>query len=313
MLSRHANDIYWMSRYVERADNLARILDATQHISSLPDAFTRDSNVWESALLSAACEVSFYEHYEKASRENVIEFLAFSEENPSSIKNCLEAARANARSVRTTLTIEVWDAINGAWLDMMGFDRKQLLSQELRRFLSWVKQSSLVIDGSAIRTMLRNDQYFFNQLGKFIERADNTARILDVKYHVLLPQDQQVGGTLDYYQWASILRAVSALTSYHWIYRDSLKPWLIADLLILRQEMPRSLARCYSTINELLDNIAKDYGEKGASQSEARATYARLANQTIDSIFQEGLHEFLIDFIAHNNNLGSKISAQYLR
>ena len=127
-----------------------------------------------------------------------------------------------------------------------------------------------------------------------------------------ITKDQPVGGGLDYYQWASILRAVSALTSYHWIYRDSLKPWLIADLLILRREMPRSLARCYANISELLTEIAQEYGEQGPSQSAARATYARLANQTMDNIFQRGLHEFLLDFIAENNRLGSRISEQYL-
>ena len=312
MLSRHANDLYWMARYVERADNLARILDATQHIASMPAAFSGNGNAWDSALASAACQDAFYRSYDRASRENVVAFLAFSAENPSSIRSCFEAARRNARSVRTALTIEVWDALNGAWLDIMSFDANQMLSQEFIRFLSWVKQSSLLIDGSAVRSMLRNDQFFFNQLGKYTERADNTARILDVKYHVLLPKDQPVGGGLDYYQWASILRAVSALTSYHWIYRDSLKPWLIADLLILRREMPRSLARCYANISELLTEIAQEYGEQGPSQSTARATYARLANQTMDNIFQRGLHEFLLDFIAENNRLGSRISEQYL-
>ena len=312
MLSRHANDLYWMARYVERADNLARILDATQHIASMPAAFSGNGNAWDSALASAACQDVFYRSYDRASRENVVAFLAFSAENPSSIRSCFEAARRNARSVRTALTIEVWDALNGAWLDIMSFDANQMLSQEFIRFLSWVKQSSLLIDGSAVRSMLRNDQFFFNQLGKYTERADNTARILDVKYHVLLPKDQPVGGGLDYYQWASILRAVSALTSYHWIYRDSLKPWFIADLLILRREMPRSLARCYANISELLTEIAQEYGEQGPSQSAARATYARLANQTMDNIFQRGLHEFLLDFIAENNRLGSRISEQYL-
>ena len=144
--------------------------------------------------------------------------------------------------------MEMWDAINGTWLELKRYGNGPTSREELSRFLRWVQESSLRFDGSAYRTMLRNDAYWFTRLGVFMERADNTARILDVKYHMLLPAHEHVGGPLDYFQWAAILRSVSALTSYHWVYRESLKPWLIADLLILKEEMPRSLASCYENI-----------------------------------------------------------------
>jgi uncharacterized alpha-E superfamily protein len=160
--------------------------------------------------------------------------------------------------------------------------------------------------------MLRNDAYWFTRLGIFLERADNTARILDVKYHLLLPEAEHVGGPLDYFQWAAILRSVSALTSYHWVYRESLKPWLVADLLILRDEMPRSLAFCYDEIVRNLDSIAHAYGRQGPAQRQARGIRSRLQNSRMDGIFQRGLHEFIGEFITENNRLGSVITEQFL-
>jgi uncharacterized alpha-E superfamily protein len=160
--------------------------------------------------------------------------------------------------------------------------------------------------------MLRNDAYWFSRLGILIERADATARILDVKYHVLLPEQARVGGPLDYFQWVSILRSVSARTSYHWVYRDSVKPWLVADLLILNRQMPRSLTSCYEYLCRYLDELAQYYRRQGNSQRLARAMLNTLANANMDEIFQNGLHEFISKFIAENNRLGGAIAEQYL-
>jgi uncharacterized alpha-E superfamily protein len=250
--------------------------------------------------------------HSEANEETVTDFLAFSPANPSSIRSCFEVARSNARSVRTALTMEMWDAINSAWLELRRFGNQPASREEFARFLRWVQESSLRFDGSAYRTMLRNDAYWFTRLGLFIERADNTARILDVKYHLLLPDQQEVGGPLDYFQWAAILRSVSALTSYHWVYRESLKPWLIADLLILNDQMPRSLASCYENLVRHLDQIARAYGRQGPAQRQARAIRTRLQNSRMDEIFRQGLHEFISEFIADNNRLGAAIRDQYL-
>ena len=160
--------------------------------------------------------------------------------------------------------------------------------------------------------MLRNDAYWFSRLGLYLERADNTARILDVKYHLLLPANERVGGPLDYFQWAAILRSVSALTAYHWVYRENVKPWLIADLLILRDEMPRSLASCYDNLVHNLDYVARAYGRQGPAQRRARAIRTRLENSRMEEIFQKGLHEFISEFISDNNQLGAAVSEQYL-
>src|SRR6201996_238548 len=312
MLSHTADNLYWLARYVERAEYIARVLDTTLRLTAFPLAYIGTTNEWESAVATAGCASAFFETYDEANEETVIEFLAFSTANPSSIRNCFESARLNARAVRTALTIEMWDAINAAWLELRRWGNGPNSREELARFLRWVLESSLRFDGSAYRTMLRNDAYWFSRLGVYIERADNTARILDVKYHLLLPAYEKVGGPLDYYQWSSILRTVSALTAYHWVYRENVKPWLVADLLILNEQMPRSLASCYENLAQNLDRIAGAYGRQGPAQRLARNIRARLQNSRMEEIFQAGLHEFITAFIGDNNRLGSAITQQYL-
>jgi uncharacterized alpha-E superfamily protein len=312
MLSRTADNLYWLARYVERAEYLARILDTTLRLTALPLAYVGETNEWESAVATAGCANAFFAAHDEANEETVTDFLAFSPTNPSSIRNCFEGARLNARAVRTALTIEMWDTINGAWLELKKWGNGAPSREEFARFLRWVLESSLRFDGSAYRTMLRNDAYWFSRLGVYVERADNTARILDVKYHLLLPAQEHVGGPLDYFQWSSILRSVSALTAYRWVYRETVKPWLVADLLILKDEMPRSLANCYENLVQNLDRIAQAYGRQGTAQRQARTVRARLENSRIDEIFRNGLHEFIGEFIDDNNRLGTAVAQQYL-
>jgi uncharacterized alpha-E superfamily protein len=282
-------------------------------VTALPAAYIGKTNEWESALLTAGVDESFYETYSEANEQNVVEYLSFSAANSSSIKNCIEAARLNSRSVRTALTSEMWDTINSAWIELQEVWSKGTSSrEELAHFLRFVQETSLRFDGSAYRTMLRNDAYWFSRLGLHLERADNTARILDVKYHVLLPEEEHVGGPLDFYQWSSILRSVSALTAYHWVYRETLKPWLIADLLILNDSLPRSLASCYGNLVRNLDQIGVAYGRQGAAQRHARGIRNRLEHSRMDDIFQHGVHEFIQEFIADNAQLGEIITKQYL-
>jgi uncharacterized alpha-E superfamily protein len=312
MLSRTADNLYWLARYVERAEFVARILEATQRLTAMPLSYVGGTNEWESAIATAGSAKAFAAHYSEANEETAIDFLAFSTQNPSSIRNCFELARTNARAVRTALTAEMWDVINSGWLELKRFGNGPSSREETARFLRWVQETSLRFDGSAYRTMLRNDAYYFTRLGVYLERADNTARILDVKYHLLLPADEPVGGSLDYFQWAGILRTVSALTAYHWVYRENLKPWLIADLLILNEQMPRSLASCYENLVRFFDSIAHAYGRQGPAQRKARAIRTRLQNARMDKIFQTGLHEFIGEFIADNNQLGAALAEQYL-
>ncbi|GJD56133.1 alpha-E domain-containing protein [Methylobacterium dankookense] len=313
MLSRTADNLYWLSRYVERAEFVARILDAAHRLASLPTSYGGgETNEWASALASAGDPEAFKTHYDGVNSHTVCDFLAFSPNNPSSIRTCIETARENARAVRTALTTEMWDAINGAWLELRSYEGRDLTRDEFSRFLDWVKGISLTFDGSAYRTMLRNDAYWFTRLGTALERADNTARILDVKYQILLPASEKVGGSLDYFQWTTILREVSAFTAYHWVYRESIKPLLVADLLILNRQMPRSFASCYGMLVEHLDLIADAYGRRGPSQRLASNMLAKLEGDNIDRIFTSGLHEFVTGFISDSNRVGAAIAEQYL-
>lgn len=312
MLSRTADSLFWLSRYVERAENISRIIDVAARMATVPVDLADTTNEWESALAAAGCADSFFARYKEANQRNIIEYLAFSPENPSSIRACLESARTNARAVRTALTADMWDTINGAWLEMQEMQKGAMRARELTRFLSWVKEVSVRFDGFAHRTMLRRDAFFFTRVGLYLERADNTARILDVKYHVLLPEEASVGGGLDYYQWTAILRGVSALTAYHWLYRDNIQPWQVAEMLILRPEMPRSLTACYDNVTLFLDRLARDYGQQGESQRLARSMHTQLQNCRTEDIFKQGLHEFLQGFIANNARLGTTIAEQYL-
>ncbi|WP_420134702.1 alpha-E domain-containing protein [Rhodopseudomonas sp.] len=313
MLSRTAENLFWLARYIERAEYLARTIEATLRVTALPNTYAGQGNEWDSALLTAGVAASFYNHYEEANEVNVVEFLSFAATNPSSIRNCIEAARLNARSVRTALTGEMWATINSAWIELQETWSKGAKTREqLSGFLRFVQEISLRFDGSAYRTMLRNDAYWFSRLGVHLERADNTARILDVKYHLLLPEEEHVGGPLDYYQWSSILRSVSAQTAYHWVYRQTLKPWLIADLLILNDSLPRSLASCYGDLVRNLDQIGVAYGRQGPAQRHARGIRNRLEHSDMEDIFQRGVHEFIQEFLADNSRLGEIIAKQYL-
>src|SRR5580692_11230205 len=317
MLSRTADNLYWLARYVERADFLARIIKAAQRLATLPASYSGTGTEWESALESSGAAQGFQATRGTAEEASVVDYLTFAPDNPSSIRNCIKFARANGRAVRTALTAEMWEAINGAWIELGRFEASNNGSsrydrEALSHFFEFVTKTSLDYDGCVDRTMLRNDAYWFSRLGLYIERADNTARILDVKYHLLLPEQEKVGGPLAYFQWTSILRSVSALTAYHWVYRENVKPWLVADLLMLKDEMPRSLASCYENLVQNLDRIAQAYGRQGPAQRQARTVRARLENSRIDEIFQTGLHEFIDEFIEDNNRLGTAVAQQYL-
>ena len=316
MLARTADNLFWFARYMERADFVARIVSTTRRLSSLPSGEAGVANEWEAALSAAGALELYQAAHETLEPQSAIEFLLFDERNPSSIANCIESGRTNARAVRTALTVETWETINTGWQEVKKIktqrDTRGLDTEELAAFLEMASKIALDVDGSAYRTMLRNDAYWFSRLGLYVERADNTARILDVKYNILLPETESVGGSLDYFQWNAILRAVSAVTSYHWIYREGVKPWLIADLLILRPEMPRSLIACYGEIVRFLDAIASAYGRQGGAQRKARQALAHLQNTTMKEVFNIGLHEFLTAFIEDNNQIGAAIAEQYL-
>jgi uncharacterized alpha-E superfamily protein len=308
MLSRTAGLLYWIGRYVERADFTARLIEATIRLDALP-ARGAEGEAWVSALAVAASTASFEKSGEPETPAAIGRFLALSAANPSSIRSCLDSARSNARAVRTALTREAWESINRSWLDL----RKRSSAAGIQGLLALsdsVKAESRGFEG-ALHRMLRNEAYWFVRLGAAIERADNTARLLDVKYHLLLPKGARVGGPLDRDQWTTILQVVSAVTAYRWIYPEGLKPWLIADLLIWRREMPRSLAACVSEVVEMLTEIGGVTGRQGEADRQARIRQAELLRVSGQELFQAGLHEFLADFITENAAMDQAIASQF--
>ena len=313
MLSRTADSLYWLARYMERAEDMARAVLVGHWMASMARSLGNPGNEWHSTLIASGCETGFFAKHEEAKAATVVDYLVRDPDNPSSILSCIETARHNARAVRTALTVDMWSALNETWMRVREKLSLALEGEQLAEGLEWIKERSQLFAGAYNTTMLRNDAYFFTRLGTYLERADNTARILDVKYHVLLPQDQGVGGALDYYQWQAILRSVSALRGYHWVYHDRLKPWLVAELLILRPEMPRSLFNCYDQIAQQLDLLAQAYGGKrGECHRFAGEIYARLRYGRVQDIFQMGLYEFLTDMIDSTITLGREISRFYL-
>lgn len=311
MLGRTANDLFWLSRYVERAENMARLIEAGYRIALLPRVGDDGKQEWASTLESAGCADQYYAKYGTLDTRNVVDFLLFDLSNPSSIHACIDTARRNARAQRTALTREMWESINGSWLEFKSIRPDTLRADALPRILDWIKERSAAYRGAMLNTILRNDTYYFSQLGTFLERADNTARILDVKYYVLLPSTNMIGSGVDNAQWEAILRSVSAHRSYRWVYKDSYRSWRIADYLILNRAMPRSLRACYGEIDKTLDELSSLYGEQKPCLSTAKSILSILNKGDIDTIFQSGLHEFLLDFIARNNRVAHEISEAY--
>lgn len=310
MLSRTANHLFWMARYIERAENMARILDVTANMALVPNAALSEAALWQPALEISGNAEAFQDRFTEYTAANVIHYLSMDPKNPSSIYSALYSARENARAVRVAMTSETWENINSLWLEFSQFEGKDLAKEGLREFCDWVKARSHLFRGVSFGTMLRDDAFQFLRLGTFIERADNTARLLDVKYHLLLPKEEEVGGGVDYYEWSAVLRSVSAFQAYQKVFNDTIQPWRVAELLVLRKDMPRSLHACFTEIAAILENLTT--GRHVECQRIAGEINASLLYGRMDKIFQNGLHEFLTEFIERNHQLGAEIQRSFL-
>jgi uncharacterized alpha-E superfamily protein len=308
MLSRTAAALYWIGRYVERAEFTARLIEATMRLDAL-SARPAGKAAWESALSVAAVEDGFAATGDTINPQNVSRYLSLSRDNPSSIRSCLDAARSNARAVRTALTRDAWEAINRAWLGLQGRSSTGGMQATLN-LVEAIRAEARGFEG-ALHRMLRSEAYHFISLGAAIERADNSARLIDVKYHLLLPEGESVGGRIDRDQWTTILHTVSAVTAYRWLYSEGLKPWLVAELLILRPELPRSLAASNDEVVEHLSALGKRTGLQGEADRIARHRQTTLTRTKIGAIIADGLHEYLSAFIIENSRLDRVVAAQF--
>lgn len=310
MLARTAENLFWMARHIERAENTARILDVAHLSSLLPlDLDGTEAYLWYAPLNITGCASGYEAKYGLARADAVTHYMALDPDNPSSIYSCLRQARENARSVRGAITSEMWEVINATWLEVKRLPHP-LPAERDSEFFEWVKERSHLFRGVTLGTILQDIALRFIRLGTFLERADNTARILDVKYHILLPSVSDVGGAVDYYQWRSLLKSVSAFEAYRKIYRDAITPSRVAELLILRSDMPRSLHACLDEVEKALIQI------DGASGREARRLagelHAALHFGRIETVFAQGLHEYLTNFLGHTDRLGQEIRDAFL-
>ncbi|MEO5866505.1 MAG: alpha-E domain-containing protein [Sphingomonas sp.] len=308
MLSRTASSLYWLGRYIERADFAARLIEATVRLDALSPRPAGEA-AWLSALVVTETDKDFGATGETVTQSHVARFLTLDRSHPGSIARCLDRARDNARAVRTALTRDAWTAINRAWLIFQHRSSPGGATATLN-LLESVKTETRGFEG-AIHHMLRNQTTWFIRLGQAIERADNTARLLDVKYHILLPEGERIGGVIDRDQWTTILQVVSAVTAYRWLYSDGLRPANVIDLLVTRSELPRSLAASVEETVDLLGSLAKRTGLHGEADRMARTRQARLARARSSEIIVGGLHQYLRGFIEENAELHHAIGRQF--
>ena len=321
MLSRTADCLYWMARYTERAENTARMLDVNHQTSLLPQPAEFLEQSWKKLLTISKLEKLFLEKYDVLTRENVLDFMIYETSNPSSIVSCLFAARENARVIRGKITSEVWETQNTTWLELQRIleSRKQT---DQSRLLEWVKHRCHLFRGVMHGTMLKNEAFYFMSVGTLLERADNTARILETKYEdqaalKILRKDKEgklVDGTdgnfFDFYHWAALLRSVSAFEIYRQIYSDQVTPKQVAQLLIFNKQMPRSLVCC---VNELIPLIAEMKNQQSKEIERLLGKLkASLDYSDIDEVFSQGLEEFIEEFLERINHIADEFSNAYL-
>ena len=314
MLSRTADHLFWMSRYTERAENTARMLYVNYQTSLLPQSTSVAQVGWQGLLSISELSPAFEAKYGAVGARDVMDFMVRDEENPSSIISCLKNARENARAVRGTLTTEVWETENQTYIEVFRKLNAGDFERDPSQFFEWVKFRSHLSRGVTAGTMLQDEAFHFLRLGTFLERADNTARLVDVKFHAVqsdfLGQATAKDQEFDFYHWSSILRSVSGFEVYRKVYRDVIKPERVAELLILRADMPRSLLGC---LNEVMSNLAMVTSD---ANSETRRRAGKLRSDLqfarIDEILANGLHAFLTQFLDRVNELGAHLSREFL-
>jgi uncharacterized alpha-E superfamily protein len=298
-----------MARYTERAENTARMLDVNIQTQLLPQSVEAAEQSWRALLGISELLPAFDAKYGILSRKDVLDFMVCDPMNPSSIVSCLTSARENARAVRGTLTTEVWETQNTTWLEMAGLLKDGMLDRDPSEFFEWVKHRSHLSRGVTIGTMLKDEAFYFIRLGTFLERADNTARLLDVKFHGA-DGEQLTASEMDFYHWAAVLRSVSAFETYRKTYRDVITPERVAELLILRGEMPRSLMACLMEVVNNLEQVRNDVSRE--TERFAGRLHAGLRFNSIDDIMQRGLHDYLTEFLEQVYELGNRVSHDFL-
>ncbi|QMU58058.1 MAG: hypothetical protein GKR98_07530 [Boseongicola sp.] len=312
LLARHADNLFWIGRYVERAGTVARLLEVGTRNALIPNTSGGYRNEWEPILQASGTKPGFDAKYGDLVQRNIESYLFFDDDNSSSVASNFDRARENARIVRTALSSQTWDALNTAHQEMRNMKRTERSKLPANDLIDWTLRTNALIRGTIEDTQLRKDSYDFLNIGAYLERADSTARLMDVKYFVLLPQVDYVGSGLDNYQWRTILRALSAHRAFNWAYGGQVTAAKMADFLILNRDAPRSLITCAEEACQHIEHLEKAYGRPTEAQQRARALVSELSQIEVDDIFDEGLHEFLTRMIGEIAALSSIVGEVYL-
>jgi uncharacterized alpha-E superfamily protein len=309
MLSRTADHLYWMSRYIERAESLARLVDAHYRMSLLPHSSETLAQSLTSTMSALQMEDAYKKRHEAIEPRAVFEFVSLDRDYGGSIFSCLRAARENARAVRGSLTSELWETLNSTWLEARSLATRSTARPDIGQFVEWVKERSHLTRGVTIGTMMRDEAFHFTRIGTFLERADSTARILTAHQGDLVP-GADAGDVPDPYQWSVLLRALSAFEVYRRVYRDVITPFRVAQLLILRDDMPRSLLRCCKEVYNNLKAVANE--QSAETERRAGEMHAMLHFTRMEEIAAGDLPRFLEQFLGRLHDLGDRIASDFL-
>ena len=310
MLGRTANGLFWMFRYLERAENTARLLEAGLRMALTRDIKTAEDE-WRSVIATLGLKSQYEAAHENYDGVSVWNFVLRDSANPVNVREMMGMVRSNARTARTNLSSQAWEAVNENWMKLDKLLSRPVSQSGVIEVISRLRRTGMHVHGAVDGTMLRNEGYHFGRSGTFIERAESTARILDMKYYLLLPSLSYVGSSLDSGQWEQVLRSVAGASAYSWLNAGRIEARGIVEFLVLDERFPRSLAFCRNALRTNLGELARLHGQDGASNELMREADNRISNLTVDQIFDQGLHEFLTDFMARNVAISSAIAEDY--
>ncbi|MEW4447444.1 alpha-E domain-containing protein [Qipengyuania sp. JC766] len=310
MLGRTANDLFWMFRYLERAENTARLLDAGLRIAVTRDLATAEEE-WRSVIEAFGQRAAYEAKHGTYSGYQAWNFILRDKANPTSVLAMMDKMRTNARSVRSAITGELWEAVNDSWMQVSEALSRPVGQGSIGDVVAMVRRTGTMADGAMMGSLLRDEGFYFARAGTFIERADSIARILDLKYFLLLPSLSYVGSSLDTGQWDNILRSVSGDHAFRWLNAGQIDARGIVEFLVLDERFPRSLAFCHSALRANLAALARIHGAEGHSNALMREADMQMNDRTIEQVFEQGLHEFLLEFLNRNAAIAAAIAEDY--
>ncbi|MCX9148474.1 alpha-E domain-containing protein [Erythrobacter sp. WG] len=310
MLGRTANGLFWMFRYLERAENTARLLEAALRMALTRDIVTAEAE-WRSVIATLGLTEAYGAAHDAYDGVSVWNFVLRGSGNPGNVRTMLGAVRANARAARINISSDVWEAVNANWMQLDRLLSRPVGQGAVGEVLAAIRRAGTEVHGAFDGSILRDEGYHFSRAGTFIERADSSARILDMKYFILLPSLSYVGSSLDTGQWEQVLRSVAGARAYSWLNAGQIEARGIVEFVVLDERFPRSLAFCRSALRGCLDALARAHGGEGRAVALMREADSRINHLTVDTIFEAGLHEFLVDFLARNNAIARAIAEDY--